>query len=123
MVLRKIKVMKYIILLFCLFSFSCGPLGDCSIDARDLKEDECILIVHKIPGIHDGRFGYKGISPINKKPCDCNSSTSDRWWANYTEHIELGDTIIKKKGELIFSIHKKDTVLSFNFECDGKVYK
>jgi hypothetical protein len=45
------------------------------------------------------------------------------WWATYKKHIKIGDTIIKRNGELVFSIHKKDTVLSFNFECEGKVYK
>jgi hypothetical protein len=119
----KIKNMKYTILFLCLCLFSCGPGGDCGLIANAYRADECLLIVDKIPGMRDGKFNYKGINPITKKVCDCNSVTSDRWWANYKEHIEIGDTIIKKKGELIFSIHKKDTIMSFNFECDGKVYK
>ncbi len=41
----------------------------------------------------------------------------------YSHLISKGDTIIKKKGELIFSIHKKDTIYNFNWECDGKIYK
>ncbi|MFG4002094.1 hypothetical protein [Flavobacterium aquidurense] len=115
---------KYTILLFSYtYLFSCGPTYDCDASAEDLKGDECLLIVHKIPSNTDDRFDYKGINPITKKDCDCNSSRSDRWWVKYKDHIEIGDTIIKKKGELIFSIHKKDTVMSFNFECDGKVYK
>jgi len=103
--------------------FSCGPMGDCKEEAEDLKGDECLLIVKKIPGIRDSKFDYKGINPITKEECDCNSTRSDRWWSLYNENIEIEDTIIKKKGELIFSIHKKDTVLNFNFECDGKIYK
>ncbi|WP_281232035.1 hypothetical protein [Flavobacterium gelatinilyticum] len=114
--------MKYIIFICCLFLYSCGILGDCDVAAKDMKEDECLLIVKKMPGIHDGRFGYKGINPITKKECDCKSPTSDLWWASYKSYIEIGDTIIKKKNELIFSVHKKDTVLKFNFECEGKVY-
>ncbi|MDN3672963.1 hypothetical protein QWY99_07845 [Flavobacterium branchiarum] len=116
--------MKYIILLWLpLCLFSCGPMGDCKSEAEDLKGDECLLIVQKIPSDTDARFDYKGINPVTKKECDCNSNRSDRWWANYKKDIIIGDTIIKNKGELIFSIHKKDTVLSFNFECDGKLYK
>ncbi|WP_140509345.1 hypothetical protein [Flavobacterium pectinovorum] len=115
--------MKYIILLLCLCLCSCVFLGDCSVNAKDMKEDECLLIVKKMPGIHDGRFGYEGVNLVTKEKCNCKSPISDLWWSIYKEHIELGDTIIKKKGELIFSIHKKDTVLSFNFECEGKVYK
>jgi hypothetical protein len=64
----------------------------------------------------------KGLIPLPKK-CDCNSHTSDMWWTTYKEHIEIGDTIIKRKGELMLNVHKKDTILSFNFECDGNVYK
>ncbi|MDN3673040.1 hypothetical protein QWY99_08270 [Flavobacterium branchiarum] len=79
--------------------------------------------MQKIPGLRDGKFNYKGINPLSKEECDCNSASSDRWWADYKEHIEIGDTLIKKEGELIFSIHKKDTVLSFNFECGDQVYK
>jgi len=114
--------MKYLIFLLFIM-VSCKPLGDCELVAKDMRDDECLLIVEKIPGIRDNMFDYKGINPVTKKKCDCDSDTSDRWWATYNEHIEIGDTIIKRKGELTFNIHKKDTILSFNFECDGKVYK
>lgn len=103
--------------------FSCGSNYDCDIVANAYKNDECLLIVKEIPGKRDGKFDYKGIHLFNKNECNCNSQTSDRWWANYKEHIEIGDTIIKKKGELIFNIHKKDTVLSFSFDCNGKIYR
>lgn len=112
-----------ILLWMCLCIFSCGPIRDCDSTVAYYKADECLLIVEKTPTSTDNRFDYKGISPVTKKKCDCNSSTSDMWWVDYKKYIEIGDTIIKKKGELIFSIHKKDTVLSFNFECEGKVYK
>ena len=106
----------------CLSLFSCGPTYDCNGLAENYRTDECLLIVEKLTDKYS-RFNYKGINPITKKACDCNSNRSDRWWADYKENIGIGDTIIKKQGELIFSIHKKDTVMSFNFECDGKVYK
>jgi hypothetical protein len=106
----------------CFYLFSCGPTYDCASIAESYRRDECLLIVKKLTDKYN-RFDYRGINPITKKECDCNSSTSDRWWADYKEHIEIGDTLIKKKGELIFSIHKKDTVMSFNFQCGDKVYK
>lgn len=114
--------MRYI-LLFSLLISSCGPIRNCDSTVEDYRSDECLLIVEKIPSDTDDRFDYKGINPITKKKCDCNSYTSDMWWATYKKHIKIGDTIIKRNGELVFSIHKKDTVLSFNFECEGKVYK
>lgn len=54
------------------------------------------------------------------KLCKCKEES--RWWATFSDQIERGDTIIKKKDELVFYIHKKDTVLSFNWKCGGKVY-
>lgn len=114
--------MKYIIIL-CVFLYSCGPYGDCKPYVEALKNDECLLIVRKIPGETDGRFNYQGINPVTKKECDCNSNTSSMWWATFADHIELGDTVIKKRGEYTFNIHKRDTVLTFNVECQGKVYK
>lgn len=47
----------------------------------------------------------------------------NRWFCKYYKNIEIGDTIIKRKGELLFNIHKKNAVLTFNWECEGKVYK
>jgi len=47
----------------------------------------------------------------------------NRWFCKYYKNIEKGDTIIKRKGELLFNIHKKNAVLTFNWECEGKVYK
>lgn len=117
--------MKYLFLnLLFLTLFSCGSqVENCALLANACRSDECLLIVKKVPGIRDGKFNYKGVNPLTQKECDCNSSISDRWWADYKDYIEIGDTLIKKKGELIFSIHKKDTIMSFNFECGDKVYK
>ena len=107
----------------CLMLISCKPFGDCAEETKDFKDDSCLLIVQKIPGEKDDRFDFRGINPITKEYCDCNSNISDRWWAEYKTKIEIGDTIIKKHGELVFNIHKKDTVLSYNFECDGKIFR
>jgi hypothetical protein len=120
---KNINMRHNFLLCICLSFFSCGPSYNCDASAESYRSDECILIVERIPRDIDNIFDYRGINPITKKGCDCNSNRSGKWWSLYSDHIEIGDTIIKKKGELIFSIHKKDTVLSFNFECDGKIYK
>ena len=114
--------MKYLFILS-FFLCSCGPFGDCDSIAEYLKQDECLLIVRKIPSVTDDIFNYRGTNPETKKECDCNSYTSDKWWGGFKNHIELGDTIIKRKGEYTFNIHKRDTVLTFNVECQGKVYR
>jgi hypothetical protein len=56
----------------------------------------------------------------NRNEIYCEENT---WFAWNYEDFETGDTIIKIKGETVFTIHKKDKVLSFPYECDGKIYK
>ena len=43
------------------------------------------------------------------------------WYPSFAKFIVDGDTVVKHKNELIFYIHKKDTVLSFPFICAGKI--
>ena len=45
------------------------------------------------------------------------------WYNDFKSRIETGDTLVKKKGELKFYIHKKDTVLIFSFKCHGITYE
>jgi len=66
-------------------------------------------------------MSISGISIINEK--DTVSTENHVWWYLYRDQIERGDTIIKRNGELTFNIHKKDTILTYNWECEGKVYE
>ena len=45
------------------------------------------------------------------------------WYPAFTKFIADGDTVIKHKNELVFYIHKKNTVLFFPFTCDGQLIK
>ncbi|RZL61854.1 MAG: hypothetical protein EOO93_11705 [Pedobacter sp.] len=108
----KFKILFYSPLFF--FLYSCF---DCEKWTDNLEKDECELVVLQRPGIKDQFFNFKGIHPVTGESCDCVSRTSYRWWDLYKDKIEIGDTIIKRKGELIFYIHKKDTTLTFNWEC------
>ncbi|MNJ99452.1 hypothetical protein D3C87_172280 [compost metagenome] len=114
------KIVKIFIAVLLLSLISCA---DCDSLAKAYSEDECLLIVERIPLQSENFFNYKGRHPITKTKCSCKSETSYRWWDIYEDKINIGDTIIKKKGELIFSIHKKDTILNFAWECDGKTYR
>lgn len=62
-----------------------------------------------------------GYNPFSKRECICEDD--GRLWASYIKDIELGDTIIKRKGDLIFYIHKKDTLITHYWNCGGKVYE
>ncbi|OYQ50369.1 hypothetical protein CHU92_00120 [Flavobacterium cyanobacteriorum] len=115
--------MKKIILPFIVLSLmldACQLNKDCYLLADKYRNERCALILSKVP---DGTAYFKaeGIDLDTRKKIKYNHYT--RWWNIYSNKMELGDTIIKRKGELVFSIHKKDTVLRFNWECDGKIYK
>lgn len=113
---------KNLLMILILTLTSCNNLKvDCEVAAKEERKSECLLIFESLPV-----FGQRSLNPQGKnietnEDCECKDVGS--WWAKYENYIEKGDTIIKKKGELVFSIHKKDTVLNFNWECEGKVYK
>jgi len=92
---------------------------DCEKSTRTMAEDECNLVIQKPPSEYPDLFKAKGYDPITKEEKICINS--NRWWSLYINEIEEGDTIVKKKGELIFYIHKKDTLIAHEWICyDGK---
>lgn len=109
------------IIFFC-FIFT---LTSCNIDCDSLanhyRSEECLIIVDELSPATTTTMSIKGISIEDGKYTV--SSENQRWWYTYRDQIERGDTIIKRKGELTFNIHKKDTILTYNWECEGQVYK
>lgn len=112
--------MKYFILPISLLLTSCLNV-DCRSSAELARNQECLLIFEKFPVFDTYSLDARGKHLYTKKECIC--SDTNRWWVQYKDYIAQGDTIIKKKGELVFSIHKKDTILNFNWECEGEIYK
>jgi hypothetical protein len=93
---------------------------NCELLAKDARQNECFIILTQKPP--NGPYQYlEGKSLKSGENCSCKDN--GRWWSQYRDYMQVGDTIIKRKGELVFSIHKKDTVLSFPWQCEGKVYK
>ncbi|WP_286920708.1 hypothetical protein [Flavobacterium sp. UBA4197] len=114
--------MKKIICLFvCCQFFSCEKI-DCEKLSHIKKDYECLLIVKNlVDSTSVYNFEVEGKSLKTNK--DTLYKQENRWFCTYYKYLDKGDTIIKKKGELVFYIHKKDTILSFNWECDSKIYK
>ena len=111
---------KVIFIVSPLFIFiSCK--GDCDLNANIYRSEECLIIVDKLSPDTTTTVSIKGISLVDGKYTV--SSENQRWWYMYRDEIERGDTVIKRKGELTFNIHKKDTVLSYKWECEGKVFE
>ncbi|UUC44809.1 hypothetical protein [Flavobacterium cerinum] len=114
--------MNKIFFLSVIFIFlSCEKI-DCERLSKITREEECLLVVKKINDSNSVyNFDINGQSLKTFK--DTLYKEQNRWFCTYYKYLVKGDTIIKRKGELVFNIHKKDTILSFNWECEGKVYK
>lgn len=111
----KPKISLIVSLIIVLIFFILTNRIDHKSNAKRLAEEECIIVVEIPPSLYTSEmFKTKGYNPFTKKPCECNHY--NRWWTSYKGEIELGDTIVKKKGELIFSIHKKDSIISHNYQ-------
>ena len=101
---------------FLVLLFSCN--ADCDEIALIFKDQECILKFEN-HSLDINEF-YQGTNPFTNEHCDCRDSFHS--YLGYRDYIEIGDTLIKNKGDYFFSIHKKDTVLTVNFKCGGKDY-
>ena len=114
--------MKKIMCLFiCYLFFSCEKI-DCEKLSHIKKDYECLLIVKQLndsSSVYNFDVNGKSLKTLK----DTLYKEQNRWFCTYYKYLDKGDTIIKRKGELIFNIHKKDTILSFNWECNGKIYK
>jgi hypothetical protein len=112
--------MKYVFYFLLILTFNSCMKVDCDRLAKSMRKDNFLIVVHDMPNTGSYRFNISGINPITGEKIKCKSSNG---WSEYNHLISIGDTIIKRKGELIFNIHKKDTVLSIPWECQGKIYK
>jgi len=93
---------------------------DCEKSARNQKNYNIEIILTERPYIH-GDMKFTG-TKLNTEEITTIRIES-RWYRNYKDYMEVGDTVIKRKGALILYIHKKDTVMAFKWECEGKIYE
>lgn len=111
----KTKIGLIICLILVLIFFLFTNRIDHQSNAKRLAEEECFLVVEIPPSSYTPEmFKAKGYNPVTKKSCECNHY--NRWWSSYKNEIVAGDTIIKKRGELIFSIHKKDSIIVHKYK-------
>lgn len=73
--------------------------------AKIISQEECYLVIEHPPKNNSVWFKVEGYDPISHKKKICK--TSNRWWNLFAHKMDIGDTLVKKKGELIFAIHKK----------------
>lgn len=107
MAILKKKSSYLICLLFPIF-VSCLE-GDCLEGKRQTMALECLQIFEKLPDYDTYKMNSEGLHLITGESCICSDET--RWLTNYSKFLQKGDTIIKRKGDMSFSIHKKDTII------------
>jgi len=61
-----------------------------------------------------------GFVPVTNENADIMVHNN---WMIPPSEVETGDTIVKRKGELAISIHKKDTIILHHWYCSGKPYQ
>ncbi|MEN5132563.1 hypothetical protein [Elizabethkingia anophelis] len=106
-----------LLLLIVVFCVGCGKV-DCNGLTKDRANERCVLVVSSPPEKNTVFFKVKGYDPSNKKQLTCE--TTNRWWDLYSEEISIGDTIVKNKGSLVFSIHKKDSIINHIYKCHSE---
>ena len=107
-----------IIWLFNCFLASCS---DCEHAAIEYREYKFNMILEKEPWY--GRvYTLYGRNPITGYK-EQYEEKGGFLYLDFQDLISVGDTLVKKQGELKVYIHKKDTVLIYNFKCDGKIYE
>jgi hypothetical protein len=118
-----VKIKTYIdpyklVLIICL-AFIAGCEGSCKVDADIYRPKQCAILVADT--WFNGRwFRLEGTNIETGKLA--TYSDQGGWYLYFKDYIALGDTVIKRKNELVFYIHKKDTTLVFPLECQGKIY-
>ena len=98
--------------------FSCGEI-DCNTVKQGFYPDEYNIIVVE-SNINEVWIKIKGYVPITEKKS--NIMVHNNWLVDL-EEVEEGDTIVKKRGDLMLAIHKKDTIIRHDWYCKGKAYK
>lgn len=87
---------------------------------RDLFiENECNVILSKDYTDNQPEFMIvKGINPNTKEKCKCQDNVKN--WYFYNGYMEKGDTLVKRKGNDFYKIHKKDTIFIIYYgECNN----
>lgn len=105
--------MKFIISTLLIVILNSCKKDDSNAYKQILRNEECYLVV-ETPPTNTVWFVAKGYDPITKKYKVCKSHS--RWWDLYYLEIEPGDTIVKRKGELTFNIHKRDTIIIHTYD-------
>lgn len=110
---------KYIILTSSILFINClNP--DCNENKRKYVQNDCIIILERDYASSNVKQVYlklRGVNPESGEFCECEDTGRD--WGRYQNYMDKGDTFTKRKGNNFFTLHKKDTILRFEWgDCD-----
>ncbi|WP_430612245.1 hypothetical protein [Flavobacterium sp. JP2137] len=90
---------------------------DCEKSAQTYRKGNLEVILTERPTVF-GDMNFVGTT-LNSSEIK-TIRIADSW---YRDYMEIGDRVIKRRGELVLYIHKKETVMSFKWDCKGKIYE
>jgi len=100
---------------------SCNKESSCAELAERVRDDYCNIIVSDF-STNEYRFYLKGRKALTGQ-VNTFRRVNYLWGYWFVDKIAKGDTVVKKKGELKFYVHKRGAVLAFPFECDGQLFE
>ncbi|WP_288441157.1 hypothetical protein [uncultured Chryseobacterium sp.] len=103
---------------FLILVFSCRE-PDCNDAKKASYPDEYNLIVGETR-IDNSWIKITGYHPITYEKS--NIMVHNNWIDDYNE-VEVGDTIIKRAGNLELVVHKKDSIIKHDWYFKGEPYK
>ena len=110
-------IKKFIVFVcFTILVNSCELKTDCDANRKLNMSTECVAVVLVKP-TYSRVFLEKGYNPYTNELCQCEEN--DRWMRNSFKEIDVGDTVLKKSGQLFYQIRKSDTVITYKFQCNS----
>ncbi|QTV06356.1 hypothetical protein [Faecalibacter bovis] len=117
---------KTLLLFISIIFYGCGE-SQCYDFHKLVLNQQSNIIVERNYNTEKSSFAL-GTLKLKGKNLDTNKSEyfnpDTRGWQPFAKYISKGDTIIKRKGEAIMYIYKKDSIVSISYEnfCDKTKY-
>lgn len=94
----------------------------CEHGQKLLFKEKCNLIVERNYNTEKSSFAL-GTLKIRGTDAETGKEElfgGDRGWEPFAKHIFIGDTVVKKEGEAIMRIYKKDSIITLSYQnvCD-----
>ena len=110
---------KIALIILLIVSCSCNDESQCKSYYRKMLDYHCNIEVNRNFNIENSSFVISTlkIRGTNIETGKIETFQPDqRFWEQHSKHISIGDTVIKKEGEAIMRIYKKDSVITVSYD-------